>query len=86
MGVFDHLFEAVAVDPLEWLAIDAAVIRAQASQRSHRRYVGGWRVIQRDPDRPRLFPRQRCQDRQTGATSRLIGPAAAIRVGALTER
>jgi transposase len=31
MGVFDRLFEAVAVDPdLEWLAIDATVIRAQA--------------------------------------------------------
>jgi transposase len=30
-GVFDLLFEAVAVDPdLEWLAIDATVIRAQA--------------------------------------------------------
>jgi transposase len=31
MGVFDRLFEAVAADPdLEWLAIDATVIRAQA--------------------------------------------------------
>ena len=30
MGVFDRLFEAVATDPdLEWLAIDATVIRAQ---------------------------------------------------------
>lgn len=30
-GVFDRIFEAVADDPdLEWLAIDATVIRAQA--------------------------------------------------------
>ena len=31
MGVFDRLFEAVAADcDLEWLAIDATIIRAQA--------------------------------------------------------
>lgn len=30
-GVFDRMFEAVAADPdLEWLSIDATVIRAQA--------------------------------------------------------
>jgi transposase len=30
-GVFEHIFETVADDPdLEWLAIDATVIRAQA--------------------------------------------------------
>jgi hypothetical protein len=37
-GVFDRLFEAVAVDPdLEWLAIDATVIRAQAQAAGARR-------------------------------------------------
>jgi transposase len=31
LGVFDHIFAAVSDDPdLEWLAIDATVIRAQA--------------------------------------------------------
>jgi transposase len=39
-GVFDRLFEAVAVDPdLEWLAIDATVIRAQAQAAGARRNV-----------------------------------------------
>jgi len=38
MGVFDRLFEAVAADPdLEWLAIDATVIRAQAQAAGARR-------------------------------------------------
>ncbi|WP_420377068.1 transposase [Sinorhizobium meliloti] len=41
MGVFDRLFEAVAVDPdLEWLAIDATVIRAQAQAAGSRRKRG----------------------------------------------
>jgi hypothetical protein len=40
-GVFDRLFEAVAVDPdLEWLAIDATVIRAQAQAAGARRKRG----------------------------------------------
>lgn len=41
MGVFDRLFEAVAADPdLEWLAIDATVIRAQAQAAGARRKKG----------------------------------------------
>ena len=41
MGVFDRLFEAVAADPdLEWLAIDATVIRAQAQAAGARRKRG----------------------------------------------
>lgn len=41
MGVFDCLFEAVASDPdLEWLAIDATVIRAQAQAAGARRKRG----------------------------------------------
>jgi hypothetical protein len=41
MGVFDRLFEAVAVDPdPEWLAIDATVIRAQAQAAGARRKRG----------------------------------------------
>lgn len=48
MGVFDRLFEAVASDPdLEWLAIDATVIRAQAQA------AGAWR--KRGDLRPRLL-------------------------------
>jgi len=42
MGVFDRLFEAVTHDPdLEWLAIDATVIRAQAQAAGARRKKGG---------------------------------------------
>ena len=41
MGVLDRLFEAVAADPdLEWLAIDATVIRAQAQAAGARRKRG----------------------------------------------
>jgi transposase len=41
MGVFDQLFEAMARDPdLEWLAIDATVIRAQAQAAGARRKRG----------------------------------------------
>ena len=41
MGVFDRLFEAVANAPdLEWLAIDATVIRAQAQAAGARRKRG----------------------------------------------
>ena len=41
MGVFDRLFAAVAADPdLEWLAIDATVIRAQAQAAGARRKRG----------------------------------------------
>lgn len=40
-GVFDRLFEAVASDPdLEWLMIDATVIRAQAQAAGARRKRG----------------------------------------------
>lgn len=40
-GVFDRLFEAVATDPdLEWLSIDATVIRAQAQAAGARRKKG----------------------------------------------
>jgi hypothetical protein len=42
MGVLDRLFEAVALEPdLEWLAIDATVIRAQAQAAGARRKKGG---------------------------------------------
>ena len=41
-GVFDRIFEAVASDPdLEWLMIDATVIRAQAQAAGARRKKGG---------------------------------------------
>jgi transposase len=41
MGVFDRLFEAIAREPdLEWLAIDATVIRAQAQAAGARRKRG----------------------------------------------
>ena len=41
MGVFDRLFEAVAQDSdLEWLMIDATVIRAQAQAAGARRKRG----------------------------------------------
>jgi transposase len=41
MGVFDHLFEAVAHDPdLEWLAIDATIVRANAQAAGARRKRG----------------------------------------------
>jgi transposase len=41
MGVFDRLFEAIACDPdLEWLMIDATVIRAQAQAAGARRKRG----------------------------------------------
>lgn len=41
MGVFDRLFEAMARDPdLEWLAIDATVIRANAQAAGARRKRG----------------------------------------------
>ncbi|PVE20192.1 IS5 family transposase, partial [Microvirga sp. KLBC 81] len=41
-GVFDRIFAAVAADPdLEWLAIDATVIRAQAQAAGGRRKKGG---------------------------------------------
>jgi transposase len=41
MGVFDRLFEAVATDPdLEWLSIDATVIRANAQAAGARRKRG----------------------------------------------
>ena len=40
-GVFDQIFEAVAIDPdLEWLSIDATVIRAQAQAAGGRRKRG----------------------------------------------
>jgi transposase len=40
-GVFDRMFAAVAADPdLEWLAIDATVIRAQAQAAGGRRKRG----------------------------------------------
>lgn len=40
-GVFDRIFEAVASDPdMEWLAIDATVIRAQAQAAGGRRKRG----------------------------------------------
>ena len=40
-GVFDRIFEAVACDPdMEWLAIDATVIRAQAQAAGGRRKRG----------------------------------------------
>ena len=41
MGVFDPLFAAIAADPdLEWLSIDATVIRAQAQAAGARRKSG----------------------------------------------
>ena len=41
MGVFDRLFEAVASQPdLEWLMIDATVIRAQSQAAGARRKRG----------------------------------------------
>ncbi len=41
-GVFDRIFEAVAADPdMEWLSIDATVIRAQAQAAGGRRKRGG---------------------------------------------
>jgi len=41
MGVFDRIFEVVANDPdLEWLAIDATIIRAQAQAAGGRRKRG----------------------------------------------
>ncbi|WP_298016094.1 IS5 family transposase [uncultured Parasphingopyxis sp.] len=41
-GVFDRIFEAVANDPdMEWLAIDATVIRAQAQAAGARGKKGG---------------------------------------------
>ena len=41
MGVFDRLFEAIASQPdLEWLMIDATVIRAQAQAAGARRVKG----------------------------------------------
>ena len=41
MGVFDRLFEAIASQPdLEWLMIDATVIRAQAQAAGARRKEG----------------------------------------------
>ena len=41
MGVFDALFEAIARDPdLEWLMIDATVIRANAQAAGARRKRG----------------------------------------------
>ena len=41
MGVFDRLFEAIASHPdLEWLMIDATVIRAQAQAAGARRKRG----------------------------------------------
>lgn len=40
-GVFDQIFEAVSVDPdLEWLMIDATVIRANAQAAGARRKRG----------------------------------------------
>jgi transposase len=40
-GVFDRIFEAVAADPdLEWLSIDATVIRANAQAAGGRRKRG----------------------------------------------
>lgn len=40
-GVFDRIFEAVAADPdLEWLSIDATVIRANAQAANGRRKRG----------------------------------------------
>lgn len=40
-GVFDRIFDAVACDPdMEWLAIDATVIRAQAQAAGGRRKRG----------------------------------------------
>lgn len=40
-GVFDRIFEAVTADPdMEWLAIDATVIRAQAQAAGGRRKRG----------------------------------------------
>ncbi|GKX34575.1 MAG: hypothetical protein MnENMB40S_21930 [Rhizobiaceae bacterium MnEN-MB40S] len=42
MGVFDRIFEAVANDPdMEWLALDATVIRAQAQAAGARLKRGG---------------------------------------------
>lgn len=42
MGVFDRIFDAVANDPdMEWLSIDATVIRAQAQAAGARRKKGG---------------------------------------------
>lgn len=41
-GVFDRIFEAVASDPdMEWLAIDATVVRAQAQAAGSRQKRGG---------------------------------------------
>ena len=42
MGVFERLFGAVAEDPdLEWLMIDATILRAQAQAAGARRKRGG---------------------------------------------
>lgn len=42
-GVFDRIFEAVSADPdLEWLMIDATVIRANAQAAGGRRKRGDW--------------------------------------------
>lgn len=41
MGVFDRIFEAVGTDPdMEWLSLDATVIRAQAQAAGARRKRG----------------------------------------------
>lgn len=58
-GVFDRIFEAVAADPdMEWLSIDATVIRAQAQAAGGRRKRGTaspgsrqlpWRIWQQNP-------------------------------------
>ena len=41
-GIFDRIFEAVSVDPdMEWLSIDATVIRAQAQAAGARVKRGG---------------------------------------------
>ncbi len=58
-GVFDWIFEAVAADPdMEWLSIDATVIRAQAQAAGGRRKRGTaspgsrqlpWRIWQQNP-------------------------------------
>jgi transposase len=57
-GVFDRMFDAVSDDPdIEWLAIDATVIRAQAQ-------AGGARV-KRGALKPRLSA-----DREVGSAPR----------------
>jgi transposase len=71
-GVFDRIFDAVSTDPdMEWIAIDATVIRAQAQ--------AAGAPLKRGPGSPGSWPVARRVRHQNPRGSRCAGLAGPLR-------